>query len=139
MAYAIQNSEGRWGVGNVKLTDSYIEIEKDQEGVIIAPEGLVEQIAKDALLDTLNIWKANRQTAVDNIEITYNGVIYQGDEISQTRMARAITALTSDTISVYWVAKDNSIQELKKSDLQSILFLAGQKQSEIWTEGRPNV
>lgn len=81
-------------------------------------------------------WKTERQNKVDNLEITHNDIIYQGDETSQTRMSRAISIM-NDTETTEWVAKDNSIQILNKSDLSDILKEAGIRQTQIWNEGRP--
>ena len=78
------------------------------------------------------ISKANRATLVENIEVEYNGTIYQGDETSQDRMSRAINGLPDDTTTISWKAKDNSSQELNRLDLKEILFLAGQEQTRIW-------
>ena len=75
--------------------------------------------------------KRDRQILVDNIEVTYKGIIYQGDEVSQSRICRVVIGLP-DNGSIQWKAKDNSINELTKADLKEILFLAGQKQTEIW-------
>ena len=76
--------------------------------------------------------KSNRTTLVENIEVEYNGVVYQGDETSQDRMSRAINGLPNDTTTISWKAKDNSSQELNRLDLKEILFLAGQEQTRIW-------
>lgn len=76
--------------------------------------------------------KNNRQIQVSNIEVKYNGVIYQGDETSQDRMSRAINGLPDDTTTISWKAKDNSSQELNRLDLKEILFLAVQEQTRIW-------
>ena len=78
------------------------------------------------------ISKANRTTLVENIEVEYNGVVYQGDETSQDRMSRAINGLPDDVTTISWKAKDNSSQELTRLDLKEILFLAGQEQTRIW-------
>ena len=83
-------------------------------------------------------WKTERQNKVDNLEVEHNGVIYQGDEVSQTRLARAI-AVMDDTETTEWVAKDNSIQTLNKADLNAILKEAGIKQTLIWNKNRPEV
>lgn len=83
-------------------------------------------------------WKVDRQTQVDNITVTYNSIVYQGDEVSQTRMSRAIVALPDDTTTIQWVANDNSIQSLTRVDLKAILVLSGNAQTAIWTAGRPS-
>lgn len=74
----------------------------------------------------------DRYTKVSNIEVDYNGVMYQGDEESQNRMSRAINGLPDNTTTISWKAKDNSSQELTRVDLKEILFLAGQEQTRIW-------
>lgn len=87
-------------------------------------------------------WKAERQAKVEAIEVSYivssgEVVVFQGDEESQGRITRPIAALPDDTTTVPWVAKDNSVWPLTKSDLRAILLDAGTQQSAIWNEGRP--
>lgn len=76
-------------------------------------------------------YKSIRQNLVDNIEITYNEVVYQGDEISQDRMSRYINGINDIDI-VLWIAKDNSKVSLTKEDLKQILRLAGIEQTKVW-------
>ncbi len=92
-----------------------------------------DRLVKQSIAD----WKANRQTEVDNLEVIHNGVIYQGDEVSQTRMARAIAVMSDSDIFTGWVAKDNTSHDLTKADLLAILKDAGTQQSAIWNVGRP--
>lgn len=93
------------------------------------------KVIKTERVDNLylnQVKKQNRQILVDNIEVTYNGIIYQGDETSQDRMSRSINGLPYDITTIQWKAKDNSSQELTKLDLKQILYLAGQEQTKIW-------
>lgn len=106
-------------------------------GGIVEPEFTPEESAEKQYQEELTSWKQQRQVAVDNIEVTYNNVVYQGDEVSQTRMSRAIAALPDDVTTIDWVAKDNSVRQLNKGDLQAILVDAGIQQSAIWNQGRP--
>jgi len=121
----------------VKDNRHYQQVQKwIQAGNKPEPAYTKEQRDKYLLDKKIQKWKKERQEKVDNIEVTYNNVVYQGDELSQTRIARAITAMgDSDTID--WVAKDNSVHPLTKDDLKAILLKAGQEQSKIWVEGRP--
>jgi len=97
-----------------------------------------EEERNDYLLKKkIKSWKKDRQQKVDNIEVTYNNVVYQGDETSQTRMTKAITALPDDTTTIDWIAKDNSVQSLTRVDLKTILLDAGTQQSILWNQGRP--
>lgn len=93
--------------------------------------------AEEILAEAITAWKIDRAMAVEAIEVTHNTVVYQGDEESQTRMARAIVALPDDVTTVDWVAKDNSVNALTRLDLQAILLDAGNQQSAIWNVGRP--
>lgn len=93
------------------------------------------KVIKTERVDNLylnQVKKQNRQILVDNIEVTYNGIIYQGDETSQDRMSRAINGLPDDITTIQWKAKDNSSQELTKLDLKQILYLAVQEQTKNW-------
>lgn len=76
--------------------------------------------------------KTIRQELVDNIEVIYNGIVYQGDEVSQSRISRAINGLPDDITTIQWKAKDNTSHELNRLDLKQILYLAGQEQTRIW-------
>lgn len=104
-----------------------------ENGKFIVKDFRTNEEIKQAEYET---WKQERQNKVDNLEVTYNEVVYQGDELSQARVSRAI-AVMNDTETTQWVAKDNSIQILNKADLSAILKEAGTKQTKIWNEGRP--
>jgi len=103
------------------------------------PQLAYTKAERDAYLlkQSITTWKQDRQQKVENIEVTYNNVVYQGDETSQTRMTKAITALPDDSTTIDWIAKDNSVQSLTRVDLKAILLDAGTQQSKIWNEGRP--
>lgn len=107
-----------------------------------ATVGAFVEIAKTPE-EILSEWKQDRQNKVDSIVVSYNNVEYQGDETSQTRISRAIVGLNAlnsqtgiDNV-INWVALDNSTHQLKITDLSTILLLAGQEQSILWSEGRP--
>ena len=79
---------------------------------------------------TYAFFKKVKAILVSNITISHNGVEYQGDEESQSRMSRAINCLHENG-TIEWKAKDNSKQILTKYDLKEILYLAGQEQTRI--------
>jgi len=95
----------------------------------------------------LSVWKNQRQIIVNNIEVTFNGIIYQGDEIAQSRIDRTARGLRRlDTLdptnaphTMLWTAKDDSLHMLTADDLEDILIDAGLQQSVIWNEGRPTL
>ena len=115
------------------LNSHFIDITLWLESNTAEDEFSAEEIAEQ----NLAAWKVNRTNAVRNIEVTYDSVVYQGDETSQERMSRAITAAADDAETIGWVAKDNSIHLLTRVDLKVILKDAGNQQSVLWVSGRP--
>jgi hypothetical protein len=91
---------------------------------------VINQEKKEAKLR--EVFKAQRQELVDNLEVTYKDVVYQADEMSQSRMSRAILALPDDITTTLWVAKDNTPVQLTRIDLSAILRLSGEAQTALW-------
>jgi hypothetical protein len=80
-------------------------------------------------------WKAQRAAQVDAIKVTTQaGNVFDGDEISQGRMARAIIALDASApgTTVNWVLADNSVIHATSLELVEALALAGAAQAAIW-------
>ena len=75
--------------------------------------------------------KEYRNNLVSSIETVYDGIIYQGDEVSQGRMSRVISSML-DTDTIMWKAKNNSKVKLTKIDLTKILRLATIEQTKVW-------
>lgn len=77
--------------------------------------------------------KKLRDTAVAAIKVTVSGKVFDGDEVSQGRIARAVAAAESAGITTYqWKLADNSVAEVSLSELKQALALAFQAQSELW-------
>ena len=76
-------------------------------------------------------WKASRAEAVANIKVTVNDKVYDGDETSQTRIARAISVM-NDTETIAWVLADDSVHMATKAELSEALKLAGAEQTSLW-------
>lgn len=78
--------------------------------------------------------KASRASAVAAIKVTTQaGHTFDGDEISQGRMARAILGLRgSDVATVTWVLADNTVIAATEAELTEALALAGAAQAAVW-------
>ena len=78
--------------------------------------------------------KIARSQAVDAIKVTTAaGNTFDGDELSQGRMSRAIIALSTGLApSVTWVLADNSTIKATAAELTEALVLAGMAQAAIW-------
>lgn len=77
--------------------------------------------------------KRDRATAVEAITVTVNSKVFDGDETSQERMARALRVadITGQT-SCTWVLHDNSAVTVTKGELAQALAMAMQAQAAIW-------
>lgn len=80
------------------------------------------------------LFKAERASAVKAIKVTTTlGNTFDGDEISQGRMARAILALP-DGQTVRWVLHDNTEIDATAAELREALALAGAEQARLWVQ-----
>jgi hypothetical protein len=78
--------------------------------------------------------KAARAAAVGAITVTTAaGNTFDGDEVAQTRMARAVLVLsTGAALSVPWVLADNTVIQADAVELTEALALAGAAQAALW-------
>ena len=75
--------------------------------------------------------KRIRDELVKNIKVTTtNGNVFDGDEISQSRMSRVILLLDQQLIN--WKLADNTIKQIDKLELQEALALSLAEQSNLW-------
>lgn len=80
--------------------------------------------------------RAERAAAVSKITVEVDGMVFDGDETSQDRIARTITAATAagygpdDTTT--WVLHDNIVATVTIKQLSQALLAAGLKQTELW-------
>lgn len=79
--------------------------------------------------------KIMRAAAVAAITVTTtSGKVFDGDETSQTRMARAIIGLQAAGVpTITWTLTNNSIVDVTVAELTEAMVLAGQAQSAVWT------
>jgi hypothetical protein len=66
---------------------------------------------------------------------TASGKVFDADEISQTRMARVLTAadaIGQPDASWSWVLADNTVAEVTAAEMREALALAMQAQAEVW-------
>jgi hypothetical protein len=81
--------------------------------------------------------KDQRRALVDAITVTTQaGNTFDGDEISQTRMARAIIGLSAQPQSpipeITWILADNTNKSVTAAELTEALALAGAEQASVW-------
>lgn len=96
-----------------------------------ADQVLANQLAKSE--QDLVTKKAQRQSAIDTLTVTIDGMVFDGDETSQTRMARAIVVMQAASIpTISWVLHDNTVATVTVTQLTQALAAAGAEQARLW-------
>ena len=117
------------GIAHADTSEEYMAalgIDADTRAAILSQIDF--EIAQDAVAA-----KKLRDTAVAAIKVTVSGKVFDGDEVAQGRMARAVAAAESAAISTYqWKLADNSVAAVSLDELKQALALAFQAQSELW-------
>lgn len=89
---------------------------------------------KEAAL--LAVAKAERARAVAAITVEVDGMVFDGDEKAQERMARTVTAATATGASMddttTWVLRDNTVAQVTVRQLATALRMAGEAQTALW-------
>jgi biopolymer transport protein ExbD len=104
-----------------------------EEAPYVAPEPTPEELAARALEQA----KAERAAAVASITVEVDGMVFDGDEKAQERMARTVTAATATGASMdettVWVLHDNTVATVTVRQLATALRMAGEAQTALWT------
>ena len=88
-------------------------------------------------------FKAERATAVNRIVVEVDGMLFDGDEESQTRMGRAIESMRAivdengdviepEVTTTAWILADNTTIKVTSIQLQRARRLSGIAQTSIW-------
>lgn len=93
----------------------------------------IEATAAQATANARAAFVASRAELVAQIKVTVDGMVFDGDETSQTRMARALIGL-ADGESLVWVLANNAPVQVSKAQLCEALRLAGQAQAALWVQ-----
>lgn len=120
---------------NAYLEEIAPETEGGRRFKVIAIPALTEE---EQAAQKLTKAKAERADAVSKLIVEVDGMKFDADEESQTRMGRTIAAAVAlgvdlDTEKRTWVLADNSIAEVSVKQLAEALRLAGDAQTELWT------
>jgi biopolymer transport protein ExbD len=104
------------------------------DGVILFDE-TIDAYHAQAQLATA---KATRAAAVASITVEVDGMVFDGDEVAQERMARTVTAATATGASMddttVWVLHDNTVATPTIRQLATALRMAGEAQTALWTK-----
>lgn len=95
------------------------------------PEPTPEEIEAERLAEA----KRLRAAQVAAITVEVDGMVFDGDEVAQARMGRAleVARITSMTSTV-WVLADNTVAEVTVAQMERALSAAMLKMAELWTK-----
>lgn len=91
------------------------------------------EVAKDNL--EAGMAKAARDEMVRQITVTVDGMVFDGNETAQSRMARKISGWPENTDKVRWKLADDTIAEVTIEQLIKALELSVSKMGAIWLDG----
>ena len=117
-----------------KSADRWVCDGAEYQFSVIGDATVGEYVAPPPAPPSRDTLKANRAAAVDAIIVTTStGKAFNGDEVSQNRMARGILGLqAAGAPSVTWVLADNTATTVTVAELGEALALAGAAQAAIW-------
>lgn len=77
--------------------------------------------------------KKLRDTAVAAIKVTVSGKVFDGDEVAQGRIARAVAVAGITGINTcQWKLADNTVASVTVDELRQALSLSLQAQGDLW-------
>lgn len=100
-------------------------------------DGNIPEPADHPYLDAYEEWKLARERKVAVITVEVDGLVFDGDEVSQNRMARVVAAADTLTESTKWTLHDNNVVVVTVQQLKAACRRAGEAQTAIWNDGRP--
>ena len=85
--------------------------------------------------ERLSVRKLARSRAVNAIIVAVDGMKFDGDEVAQGRMARALKVAELNNLDkTAWVLADNTVVEVTKKQLEEALTKAMLQQATLWTK-----
>jgi hypothetical protein len=134
--HAINPNCPEWSEYEQHIADggTLIDAQPSEAHVFIGGSWVLDERIKARLdLADYEQWKLDRADAVSKITVEVDGMIFDGDEDSQTRMSRAIVSM-NDSETTLWKLNNNTVAIVSKAQLQSALRLAGENQTQLWME-----
>lgn len=123
-------NEGEWA----DLWAQVAAYAKEHPEVVQAEPTPPEPTPEDLAAQALEQAKAERAAAVAAITVEVDGMVFDGDEQAQERMARAVTLADSWDERTEWVLHDNTVATVTADQLRRACKAAGKAQTALWTK-----
>lgn len=116
--------------------EDYLRRTLEFYGYVVGPELLTPE---EVSVAELTAAKEERAAAVGALIVTVDGMDFNGDEVSQSRMTRAVLLAVAfgkdmDTTTTKWVLADDTVAYPTIRQLAKALMLAGEEQTRVWDE-----
>lgn len=108
-------------------TGKVTQREMTPEEIAALPVVTEEDLAREAR----ELFKQERAKAVAAIVVEVDGLLFDGDEVAQTRMSRAALVM-NDEETTLWVQANNEPAQVTKAQLIEAIRLAGAEQTHLW-------
>ena len=108
-------------------TGKVTQRELTPEEIAALPIVTEEDLAREAR----ELFKQERAKAVAAIVVEVDGLLFDGDEVAQTRMSRAALVMR-DAETTTWVQANNEPAQVTKAQLIAAVRLAGAEQTAVW-------
>lgn len=118
--------------GKVIQVDIPFTIEEELESDIREKEWRDGEALRKAT-QIRNDAKLIRQKIIDSIKVSVGNKVFDGNEISQSRMTSAILMMQiSNQKTIKWTLADNTTKEITLDELKQALSLAVKEKSKYW-------
>ena len=119
-------------------TEDCLETEKDivqaWDGAYYLEDEVPEMPPEVAAAKALEEAKEERAEEVGSIKVTVDGMTFDGDEVAQQRLARAIMcAEITGMNETQWVMADNTVHTITVAQAKEALSKAMLQMGELWT------
>lgn len=119
-------------------TEDCLETEKDiiqaWDGAYYLEDEVPEMPPEVAAAKALEEAKEERAEEVGSIKVTVDGMTFDGDEVAQQRLARAImVAEITGMNETQWVMADNTVHTITVAQAKEALSKAMLQMGELWT------
>ena len=131
--YAVSRGTLVYVPANVNLTLKKITgtAHAISDGVLTVTRTVKTKTAAEKAAESEAQFKSERTALVEAITVTVDGMEFDGDETSQNRMSRAVSA-SSPGDSTYWRLSDDTVTTVTHEQLKQALLKAGQAQTAVW-------
>ena len=139
MYYYHKNEDGSvldWSLD--KFAEDCLETDKDivqaWNGMFYLEDEVPEMPPDVAAAKALAEAKEERAESVSGIRVTVDGMVFDGDEVAQQRLARAImVAEITGMNETQWVMADNTVHTITVTQAKEALSKAMLQMGELWT------